>query len=319
MKNQDHCKQYNPSKPAKREWKVSSLCDGSEIEKPYLLAFSPYLGKKHTKVSKYGLYCDIVQQMTEPLRGSNVRFYTDSAYSSVRNLLYLKKHSIFVTCTVRQNSSGLHPSVKTCGKKMPRGYHKIFQDKNDQLLTCCLCFDIKPVRFISTASDATIVSFALRRVGGNYECVSQPVIPINYQSKYKSVNFLDYFCSKYSMARCSYHPWKYMLNFCLQASIVNAHILYTSTSKAPRCKNYTQTDFRLALGKQLIGSVSVGKYKPKVQPLFISPDTSNKRFMNHENTRMPSQRGKVCRMNLSNFGKMQCTVYGCLFYNVHLC
>ena len=81
-----------------------------------------------------------------------MRLYTDSAYSSVRNLLYPKKYSIFATCTVWQNSSGLHPSVKTCGKKMPRGYHKIFQDENDRLLTCCVWFDTKPVRFISTAS-----------------------------------------------------------------------------------------------------------------------------------------------------------------------
>ena len=246
-----------------------------------------------------------------------MRLYTESAYSSVRNLLYPKKYSIFATCTVRQNSSGLHPSVKTCGKKMPRGYHKIFQDENDQLLTCCLWFDTKPVRLISTASDPTIVSFALRRVGGNYECVSQPAIAANYQLKYKSVDFLDYFCSKYSMARLSYRPWKYMFNFCLQASIVNAHILYTSTNKAPRHKNYTLTDFRLALGKQLIGSFSVHKYEPKVQPLFISPDTSNERFMNHENTRMHSQCSKVCRMHLSNISKMQCTVYGCLSCNVH--
>ena len=282
-------------------WKVWSLYDGNDIEKPYLLSFSPYLGKKHTKVSKYGLYFDVVQQMTKPLRGSNVRLYIVSAYSSVRNLLYLKKHSIFATCTVRQNSSGLHPSVKTCGKKMPRGYHKIFQDENDRLLTYCVWFDTKPVRFIATASDPTIVSFALRRVGGNYEHMSQPAIAANYQSKYKSVDIMDFFCAKYSMARLLYRLWKYMFNFCLQASIVNAHILYTSTNKVPRCKNYTQTDFRLALGKQMIGSFSVRKYKPKLQPLFISPDASNERFINHENTRMPSQRGKVCRTHLEEF------------------
>ena len=127
------------------------------------------------------------------------------------------------------------------------------------------------------------------------------------------------FCSKYSKARCWYHPWKYMFNFCLQASIVNTHILYTSTNKAPRCKNYTQTDFKLALGKQMIGSFSVCKYEPKFQPLFISPDASNEKFMNHENTRMPSQCGKVCHTHLKNFGNMQCTVYGYLSCNVHLC
>ena len=172
--------------------------------------------------------------MTKPMRGSNVKLYTDSAYSSVRNLLYLKKHSIFVTCTVRHNSKGLHPSVKNAPKRMPRGSHKIFQDENDRFLTCCLWFDTKPVRFVSTASDPTVVSFALRRVGGKYERVSQPAIVANYQSKYKSVDLLDYYCSKFSVSRLSYRAWKYMFGFSLQASIINAYILFTSTNKAQR-------------------------------------------------------------------------------------
>ena len=89
--------------------------------------------------------------------------------------------------------------------------------------------------------------------------------------------------------------------------------------KVPRQKNYTQSDFRVELGKQLIGSFSVRKYEPKVQPLFISPDASNDQFVNHENTRMPCSRGKVCKTHLTNLGKTQHTVYGCLACNVHLC
>ena len=83
MKNCDHCRMYCPAKPSKWGWKVWSLCDGQDIDKPYLLSFSPYLGKKYTKVSKYVLYFDVVKQMTKPIRGSNVKLYTDSAYSSV--------------------------------------------------------------------------------------------------------------------------------------------------------------------------------------------------------------------------------------------
>ena len=203
--------------------------------------------------------------------------------------------------------------------KVPRGWHKIFQDENDRYLTICVWNDTKAVRFVSTCSDPTVVSFALRRVGGNYERVSPLAVAANYNLKFKSVDFLDYYCSKYSLSRRSYRLWKYMFNFCLQASIVNAFILFTSTNKVPRRKNYTQSDFRIALGKQLIGSFSVHKYQPKVQPLFLSPDASNDRFVNHQNTRMPSSHGKVCKTHLTNFGKTQHTVYGCLACNVHLC
>ena len=104
--------------------------------------------------------------------------------------------------------------MKNAPKKVPRGWHKIFQDENDRFLTICVWNDTKAVRFVSTCSDPTVVSYY-------------------------------------------------------------AFILFTSTNKIPRRNNYTQSEFRIALWKQLIGSFSVCKYEPKVQPLFISPDASN--------------------------------------------
>ena len=124
--------------------------------------------------------------------------------------------------------------MKNPPKKVPRGCHKIFQDENDRFLTICVWNDTKAVRFVSTCSDPTVVSFALRRVGGNYEWVSQPAIATNYHAKYKNVDILDFYCSKYLLSRRSYCPWKYLFTFCLQASIVNAFILFTSTNKVQR-------------------------------------------------------------------------------------
>ena len=83
MRSHDNCHQYCPQKPCKWGWKVWSLCDSEYIDRPYLLSFSPYLGKKNTTTSKYGLYFDVVQQMTKFMRGSNVKLYTDSAYFSL--------------------------------------------------------------------------------------------------------------------------------------------------------------------------------------------------------------------------------------------
>ena len=60
MCSHDSSRQFCPQKPCKWGWKVFSLCDSKYIEKPYLLSFSPYLGKKHTPTSKYGLYFDVV-------------------------------------------------------------------------------------------------------------------------------------------------------------------------------------------------------------------------------------------------------------------
>ena len=121
------------------------------------------------------------------MRGSCVRLYTDSAYTSLKTFLYLKKHSIFSTGTCKKNTMGLHPSVRNAPTKLPRGSHRIFQDENDRFLTCCLWFDTKPVRFISTEADPTVIAFALHRIGLKYECVNQPSVTSNYANQYKSI------------------------------------------------------------------------------------------------------------------------------------
>ena len=253
------------------------------------------------------------------MRGSCVRLYTDSAYSSLKTFLYLKKHNIFSTGTCQQNIIGLHPSVKNAPKRMPQGTHQIFQDENDKFLTCCLWFDTKPVRFISTEADPTIVCAALRQIGAQYKHISQPSIASKYAERYKSIDFFDSMANKYSIWRCSYRPWHYLFGFCLQSAIINAYILYISTSNLPRPKKFCQSDFRILLGKQLIGCCTVHKYEAKIDPIFVGPDNPGIRMKTHESTRMPSSRGKVCRMHKTHFGKVQCTVYGCLVCNVHLC
>ena len=73
----DTCCQFCPQKPCKWGWKVFLLCDSEYIEKPYLLSFSSYLGKKYTPTSKYGLYFDVVEKMTKFMQGSHVKLYTD--------------------------------------------------------------------------------------------------------------------------------------------------------------------------------------------------------------------------------------------------
>ena len=179
---------------------------------------------------------------------------------------------------------GLHPSVKNTPKCMPRGSHKIFQDENDPFLTCCLWYDTKPVRFISTEANPTVICAALHRVGAQYERINQPAVASNYSRYYKSIDYFDVATNKYSIWRCSYRPWHYLFGFCLQAAIINAYILYMATSKVLRQKKFTQCDFRLLLGKQLIGGYTGCKYQPKIDPIFVDPDNPTPLIKNHDST-----------------------------------
>ena len=67
MKNRDRARQFLPLKPCKCCWKVWLCCNSDSPDQPYLLSFIPYLGKKHTKVSKNGLFFDVVQELTRPM------------------------------------------------------------------------------------------------------------------------------------------------------------------------------------------------------------------------------------------------------------
>ena len=286
MKSKNSVKHFLPNKPNKWGWKIWSCCDSDSPNRPYLLSFIPVLGGRNTQlfpkmVFSLMLYRNWPNPCVDPMWGCT-QTYTDSAYSSIKTFLYLKKHSIFASGTCWQNILGLHPSVKNAPKRMPWGSQRIFQDQNDRFLTCCLWFDTKPVRFISTEVDPTVTCGALRRVGGQYERVFQPSVASKYAERYKSINLFDFSAQKYAIMRRSYRPWRYLFSFCFQAAIINAYILYMETSKLPRPKNFTQSDFRLLLGKQLIDGFSVCKYEPKVEPIFVGPGNPNTTIKNHK-------------------------------------
>ena len=320
MKSRDQVKMFLKNKPCKFGWKVWSRCDSESPQKPYLLQFEPYLGRKLTKVSEHGLYFDVVNRLTRSLRGSNVKLYTDNAYSSCKLAIFLMGHSIWFSGTARQNSLGLHPYVKAPPKKAPRGSFKIFQDKDKRNLTICCWRDCKWVRFCSTEADPRITCAALRRINGRYERIHQPLVAFKYASRYKNVDIFDMASTKYQIARRSYRPWKYMWNFCLQASIVNAFILYMATNTDPKPRNFTQSQFRLILAKQLIGGFSGRKATPIIAPLFVGPDVvDTDQIVNHENSKMDSARGRTCKIHKQYFRVTKRTVYGCRACGVYLC
>ena len=320
MASRDSIRQYCKSKPgAKFAWKVWSRCDSKTPQNPYLLQFIPYLGKKNTKVSPYGLYFDVVNSLTKSIRGTNTRLYTDNTYSTVKLFTFLQKHSVFSTGTARCNTLGLHPYVKNPPKKVPRGTHRIFQDENNPNLTCAVWFDTKPVWFISTETDPRIVCSTLRRVSGQYEHVNQPLIANRYNLHFKSVDAFDFCRQNTNLPTRAIVLGVIFLIFVSRLLLSMLALSTWPTIKVLAIKCTPNVEFRLALGKRLIGSFTSRKTIPRVEPLFVGPDNKNEQFINHQNTRMPNCHSRVCKTHMTHFSKKQRTVYGCLSCNVHLC
>ena len=272
------------------------------------------------KVSKHGLYFDVVNRLTELIRGHNVKLFCDNLYSSLSLFSFLKcNYNIRCSGTVRSTRIGLPPAVRNPGK-MIRGEFKIFQDTNDESLTACVWQDTRQVRYISTAYSLTIITSALRRVNARYERINQPLVSAAYCPHYQNVDRFDQAKSKYLISRRSYCSWKYLWYFSFQAMIINAYILYKKTHPAIP-KMFTQIDFCLQLAKGLIGNFSSQKGKKIiVQPLFLGPDVPcNPQMASHENVRMDNGKVWMCKPHKCFTGSTMRTVYGCKLCGIYVC
>ena len=310
--------QYCPDKPGRRGLKIWCRCDSRNSKSCYLFRFEPYMGKKHTTVSKNGLYHDVVYRLCSDIKGSNVKLYFDNLYNSLVLLQNLQKDGIWGTGTIRGNRIGLHPDVKK-PPKMVRGQHKIYQDRNNPNLTCCTWQDTKATRYASVASDPSVVSVAVRRISRNYVRVNQPLVAHKYNAHYKSVDLLDQYLAAYRISRRTYRSWKHIWRFCFQTSVINSYILYKETHPGPLPKTYSHVDFRISLAKQMIGTFSNRLRNPIAQPLYIGPDSPDQQFINHQNQKLLPSRIRACKPHKQYHGTSKRTVYGCQSCSVSIC
>ena len=139
------------------------------------------------------------------------------------------------------------------------------------------------------------------------------------QPSIKSVDYFDFATTKYQIARRSYRAWIYIHSWVIQASIVNAYILYMATNTDPKPKKFSQSDFRIKLGKQLINGFNCRKLQLSYEPIFVGPDVTTTNILNHENSRLNSTRGRNCCLHKKKFGISKRTVFGCRICQVHLC
>ena len=310
--------QYCPDKPGRRGLKIWCRCDSRNSKSCYLFRFEPYMGKKHTPVSKNGLYHDVVYRLCSDIKRSNVKLYFDNLYNSLVLLQNLQKDGIWATGTIRGNRIGLPPTVKH-PPKMPRGQHRIYQDRNNPNLTAGVWQDTKACRYASVACDPSVTGVAVRRISRNYVRVHQPLVAQRYNQHYKSIDLLDQYLAAYPISRRTYRSWKHIWWFCFQACVVNSYILYKETHPGPLPKSFAHLDFRIALAKEMIGTFSNRQRNPLSKPLYVGPDVANEQFVNHQNKRLEPRRIRACKPHKQYHGVSKRTVYGCESCSVSIC
>lgn len=187
--------QYMPDKPKKRGVKVFLRCDSKT---GYMCQFEVYLGKRASAPGPNGIYFDIVDRLTRPIRGRNHRVIFDNLYTGIPILQMLQSHRIFACGTIRPNRKFLHVDISSATKAgKARGWFQTLQDKKNPQMTISAWNDTKMVRYCSTMSRADVESQCLRRSGNMHIQVKRPQVSEHYAEHMGGVDICDQSKAKY--------------------------------------------------------------------------------------------------------------------------
>ena len=244
-------KQYMPMKPVKRGIKIWVLANSTN---GYLYAMQVYTGKRDGGQPEHGLGHCVVSDLVGHLQGKNYHIFCDNFFTSVRLVEDLLAKNLYLCGTTRSNRTDFPADLKPnkpAVKALRRG-ESIFRRKGN--IVAIVWKDKEVVSFISTQcnvrGDETV---RRKQKDGTY--IEVPTIPtVTLYNKYMGgVDHNDQMRQYYETSRRAKKWWRYLFWFCVDVSIVNAHILMQVAENHP---NLTQLQFRIELMKGLIGEFS---------------------------------------------------------------
>ncbi|KAK3102565.1 hypothetical protein FSP39_012229 [Pinctada imbricata] len=176
--------------------------------------------------------------------------------------------------------------------------------------------DAKPVHIVSTTSDPLGDGPTYRRVpGGGHVLIQRPPAVAHYQENYYGVDRAMQYRAKCPVGRQSRKYWKYFMNFILEVSIVNAFLLWKTTSGVviPR-KHYSLCDFCVDVAELLIGD-----YRSKKKERYpLAGTVTAAGVASHHSVKLTDMPRRQCKW-CSKQGRRRDVTYGCDKCLVHLC
>ncbi|XP_065060455.1 uncharacterized protein LOC135687740 [Rhopilema esculentum] len=216
-------RQYLSSKPTKYGIKIWMRADS---HKGYCNDFSVYLGKPKDGTRQVGLGKKVVEDLTEPLYGTNSHIYCDNYFCSPAAL----QKGLYCCVTVRSNVKGLpfdlDSKKKVNNLKKDGGDSKQFQ--NDGILVSAWREKKghKPVLVVSTNTDPsegpTIING--RQKDGTMKEVPCVWPIVKYNNFMNAVDHSDQLRTLYPTARSTKRWWLYIMWFLYDISLANALI-----------------------------------------------------------------------------------------------
>lgn len=288
-KGRSTIKQYMPKKPIKRGYKVWMLAD----QTGYCYKFEIYTGKTGDGVQK-DLGSTVIKTLCLGLENKGHCLFFDNYFNSVPLMIYLQEKQIFACGTVNQTRKYLPSFLQD--SKMKRGEFDFYTSNNGML--ALKWKDKRAVSLLSNYHDSHETSTVKRKnKDGTVEDVLCPQLLIDYNKFMNGVDKFDQIKSTYEVDRKSHKWWHRIFFFFLDASIVNAFIIY----KELNLEKMTMKDFRLAVAEYLISAPNIKKRCSDVSsPITIKkhkpfvPPTTRHSEANHQPTYSTRRRCALC-------------------------
>ena len=121
---------------------------------------------------------------------------------------------------------------------------------------------------------------------------------------------------QYVVGHFAHKAWKYLIWFLVNASIVNAFIIYQKVSTRTTKKRYAHIHFRQEVACQLIAGFSGQKRKSEA-PMYMGPVAPQNEAI-HESVHMGTKARRCKWHSQQKIGRKE-TVFGCKQCGVHLC
>jgi len=229
FKGRSTIKQYLPKKPIKRGYKVWVLAD----KYGYCYRFQIYTGKIGQQVTK-NLGENVVNTLTSDLDGKEHTIYFDNYFTTVNLMENLKSRQINA-CGVVNKTRKYLPSF---GEKIKnRGEYESFV--SDTGISATKWMDNKEVHILSNYHNPNDLSIVQRKKkDGNKIQISCPSSIADYNKNMNAVDKFDQLMSSYSLDRRSKKWWHRILFYFLDASVINAYILYKQMGKEITLKTF---------------------------------------------------------------------------------
>jgi hypothetical protein len=306
-------KTYLPLKSAKFGIKSYEVCESST---GYLWQFIIYTGstteiETDLVTAEMVKTTQIVVKLVQPLFNLGHSLWMDNYYNSPDLCLLLKKNKINVAGTLRLNRKNVPDSLKNA--KLKRGELDAYHSQGIMVMKWV---DKKPVTFISTFHDASLIS---REIRGKE--IIKPKCIVEYNKQMGAVDLKDQKLQPYLIERKKCMKWYLkMFRRLLNTSVHNALIIYNANKDR---KPLDHLSFRLQLIKEILETHGKTLESPRQGRPSKLP-TPDRLTARHFIERIPptdkkAKPTKRCPVCCKKTGKRKETSYWCKDCGVGLC